>query len=197
MIAKIILPHSFEVDYTCDLLIGVDYGAYQLANQNIEMDFAIGDFDSVSESEFNLIKSYSKEIIRLNTDKNETDSEAALMHFRGLKNYTVKMYSDLGNRLDHLLNNFRLLNKYDFILIDKFNEVRKLSFGTYDIENTHKYFSLFTLDRSVISVRDAKYELDNVSFTYNDSYLTSNEFIDKPLRIEVLAGEVFIVLSNE
>lgn len=197
MIAKIILPHDFEVDYCCDLLVGVDYGAYQLAEKNIMMDIAIGDFDSVSQSQFNQIENYSKKVIRLNVDKNETDSEAALMQLSTLKNYTVKMYSSIGKRLDHLLNNFRLLNKYDFILIDEYNEVRKLVEGTYEINNTHKYFSLFTLDQAVINVSNAKYELDNISFGYNDSYLTSNEFIDKALKIDVLAGEVFIVLSSE
>ena len=37
-------------------------------------------FDSVSDDELEIIKQYSKEVIQLNVDKNETDSEAAIIH---------------------------------------------------------------------------------------------------------------------
>lgn len=197
MIAKIILPHKFKVDYNCDLLVGVDYAAYQLAKQGKMMDLAIGDFDSVSEEEFKLIKQYSKKIVKLKEDKMDTDSEAALKYVSQLNTYEIFMYSSFGERLDHLLNNFRLLGKYNFTLIDDYNMSKHFSKGTYKINRSHKYFSLFTFSEAIVTIKNAKYELSEVSFTFYDSYLTSNEFISDYAIIEVLDNDIYLILSND
>lgn len=198
MKAIIALPHTFNYDYSCDLLVGVDYGAYLLAKAGIKMDYAIGDFDSVTEAELCLIEKYSKEVIKLDVNKNETDSEAALMFVATLgEKYSTKMLSDLGNRFDHLLNNFRLLNKYDFKLITEFSEVFKLDVGLHKIKNTHQYLSLFAIDKASINLANVKYPLTNVSFNEMDTYLTSNEIVGEYAILEVLNGQLICVLSNE
>lgn len=197
MISKIILPHNFKVEYTCDYLVGVDYGAFQLASKGIMMDLSIGDFDSVDEDEMKLIKRFSKECITLSVDKNETDSEAALMHVSNLGMYDIEMISDLGNRFDHLLNNFRLLNKYKFTLKTKDSEIFMLSKGTTIIHNTHEVLSLFANGEALIDLKGTLYELSNHHFNENDTYLTSNKITADKATINVIKGSVIVVLSND
>ena len=197
MKAIIALPHSFDYDMSAKLVIGVDYGALLLAKKKVEMDYAIGDFDSVTDNEIILINKYSKEVITLNEDKNETDSEAALMLVKSLGDYKTIMLSDYGNRFDHLLNNFRLLNKYDFKLVSEYSEVFKLRKGTHKIKNTHSYLSLFAIDEVTINLKNTKYELNDLTFNESDTYLTSNEIYDEYAIIEILNGELIVVLSSE
>ena len=59
-------------------LIGVDNGALILANNKIEMDLALGDFDTAKEENLNLIMKYSKKIKKLNPIKDDTDTFDAL-----------------------------------------------------------------------------------------------------------------------
>ncbi len=61
-----------------DVVIGADRGALALANHGIYPDVAIGDFDSVTESELNQIRSCSKHYQDFDAiDKDYTDTELA------------------------------------------------------------------------------------------------------------------------
>ncbi len=197
MIAKVILPHNFNINTDCDFLVGVDYGAYQLAKEKIPMDLAIGDFDSVTEEELNLIEDYAKEIVKLPAHKNETDSEAALMYLQKYPEMKVEMHGTFGKRFDHLLNNFHLLGKYKFSLQDDSNKIFKLNVGNHKIFSNYDYLSLFTLENAVINTRGVKYPLTNTSFTMEDTYLSSNEIVDEYATLEILEGSVIVVLSND
>ena len=50
-------------------VIGVDYGALTAVNQGLHLNLAIGDFDSVTDLEFEVIKQASSEIIKLSPQK--------------------------------------------------------------------------------------------------------------------------------
>lgn len=197
MKVNVYLPHTFKVDYDADLIVGVDYGAYLLAKNKLEMDVAIGDFDSVSDCEFNLIKKYAKKLIQLEVDKNETDSEAALMYLKAAGYSQINVYSDLGNRFDHLLLNYRLIEKYDYKFVSEHNEIFMLTKGSYKIKNTHQYLSLFTNGECTFSIKNVAYPLLERSISYFDTYLTSNRIINDFAEIEVISGNLIVVLSND
>ena len=57
--------------------IGVDSGALLLMEAKIPMRFAVGDFDSMTEDEFQRLQG-ACQIIRHPVQKNETDSELAV-----------------------------------------------------------------------------------------------------------------------
>src|SRR5699024_10611742 len=61
-----------------DIWIGADRGAYLLAEQQIPIDYAVGDFDSVSERERSKINALVREMMIFPSMKNETDLEIAL-----------------------------------------------------------------------------------------------------------------------
>ena len=93
-------------------LIGVDYGALTAVNQGLHLNLAIGDFDSVTDLEFEVIKQASSEIIKLSPQKNETDTEVALNVALAKQATEVVIYGALGGRIDHSLANIRLLLQF-------------------------------------------------------------------------------------
>ena len=60
---------------TAENYIGVDKGALTLARNGKRMLLAIGDFDSVEESDLAYIKEYSDTLLQLNPIKDDTDRE--------------------------------------------------------------------------------------------------------------------------
>lgn len=131
MKVHVYLPHSFDVDYKADIIVGVDFGAYLLAKKGIMMDYAIGDFDSVDQSEFQLINEWSKEVIRLNIEKDETDSEAAILFLQRAGYRNITLIGDIGHRSDHFLINYRLVEKYDITYILKDSKIFALEKGIH------------------------------------------------------------------
>ncbi len=93
-----------------DLLIAVDGGADALARVGLTPALLIGDLDSVSAAVLADLEARGVELVRLQTAKDETDTEAALRLAidRGATDITV--FNALGGpRLDHLLGNLLLL----------------------------------------------------------------------------------------
>ena len=56
-------------------LIGTDRGCLYLALNGYKDFVAIGDFDSVNDDEYKIIKDNSRELIKLNPVKDDTDLE--------------------------------------------------------------------------------------------------------------------------
>ena len=177
--------------------IGVDYGAYVCAKQNIHMKIAIGDFDSVNDEQLQLIKQYSDQITTLPTHKDETDSEKAILY--ALKHYDqIILYGCLQGRIDHTMGNIYLLihRDYPLALMDETNYMYVLNKGTHRIENKYQYMSLLALKPSTISIKNAAYPLDHKDIKVEEVYTVSNEIIDDYGNVEVHDGKVLLMLCN-
>jgi thiamine pyrophosphokinase len=93
-----------------DLLIAVDGGADALARVDLTPDLLVGDLDSISMLGLADLERRGVELLRLQTAKDETDTEVALRLAiqRGATEITV--FNALGGpRLDHLVGNLLLL----------------------------------------------------------------------------------------
>lgn len=197
MKVNIYLPHTFDVSYDADLIVGVDYGAYILAKKAVTMNFAIGDFDSVTKKELELVKKYTDKFIKLPIKKDQTDSEAAILYMHGLGYYDITLIGDLGERLDHFLVNFRLVEKYQVKYLLENNKIFNLKTGIHQIKNDYQFLSLFTSQACTLSLTGTKYEIEQASINYFDTYASANEIIAKFAIIDVLEGSVNIILSND
>lgn len=197
MKVNVFLPFSFTYLEKSDLTVGVDYGAYLLAKKSIMIDVAIGDFDSTSKEEFVLVKKYSKKIIKLKVEKNETDSEAAVLYLLKQGYTNITLIGDVGSRLDHFLINYRLVEKYDVKYILENSKIFNLKEGYHKIKNEYQFLSLFTSDACTLSLNGSKYSLDKASIEYLDLYTSANKIVDDYAIIEVFNGNVTVVLSND
>ena len=185
---------------TAENYIGVDKGALTLARNGKRMLLAIGDFDSVEESDLAYIKEYSDTLIQLNPIKDDTDSEAAVMYAIENGYQKIHLYGGLGGRLDHAMINLRLVSRFPetVYLHDQNNFIYSLAEGVHSIDKRdYTYISFFTEDKATISLEGLKYPLDKQQLTNKDTYTTSNEILEDRGIVTVHAGKVTVIQSKD
>lgn len=188
-----------------DYFIGVDGGAMEIIKKSIKPDLAIGDFDSTNNLED--IKKNSYLTKTFSTVKSETDLELALIEvskIAGANNLYIEIYDAFGGRIDHELVALRLLRKYheyNISIIDdkgRISIVRKgenIKLKSSDI----KYFSILPIGEAEISIKDAMYELNEVSINELDTYTTSNQPLSADIepKIYIHQGMVYLIIINK
>ena len=185
---------------TAENYIGVDKGALTLARNGKRMLLAIGDFDSVEESDLAYIKEYSDTLLQLNPIKDDTDSEAAVMYAIQKGYQKIHLYGGLGGRLDHAMINLRLVSRFPetVYLHDQNNFIYSLAEGVHSIDKRdYTYISFFTEDKATISLEGLKYPLDKQQLTNKDTYTTSNEILEDRGIVTVHAGKVTVIQSKD
>ena len=186
-----------EID--CDY-IGADYGALVLAENKKRMKLAVGDFDSVSPEQIDLIRAYADEVCVLNPIKDDTDSESALSHVLALGYDHVIMCGALGGRSDHSLVNLRLVYLHPEVLTlyDENNLIEAYEKGEYSFaKDEWKYISFFTFDHAKISLTNMKYLLNGRILTPLDLYTLSNEVEKDPGILKIHEGRVLVIRSRD
>ena len=185
---------------TAENYIGVDKGALTLARNGKRILLAIGDFDSVEESDLAYIKEYSDTLLQLNPIKDDTDSEAAVMYAIEKGYQKIHLYGGLGGRLDHAMINLRLVSRFPetVYLHDQNNFIYSLAEGVHSIDKRdYTYISFFTEDKATISLEGLKYPLDKQQLTNKDTYTTSNEILEDRGIVTVHAGKVTVIQSKD
>lgn len=178
---------------TGDYIIGVDCAAYWLLSHNIIPDLAIGDFDSVTHEEFNLIKKHIKIIKSYPKKKDKTDMELALSHARG----QTFIYGWSGTRLDHTLATLQMMKHH--ILIDEYNRIRLVGRGKTSIErSSYRYISVLPYTKSIaLSLTGFIYNLKRKILTKGSSVGVSNEIIGDRGTISIFSGKAWVIESGD
>lgn len=126
------LPLLQEEDY---MLVGADRGALFLVKHGLIPDAALGDFDSVTSGEKELIRQHSRLFLDCDAvDKNWTDTEWALEWALEQKPRSLLLLGATGTRLDHSLANIQLLKRaldrgVACRIADAHNDIRLLAGG--------------------------------------------------------------------
>src|SRR5690625_3872514 len=87
---------------------GVDHGVYLLLKEGIIPQYTYGDFDSITEEERRFIDE-KLDINPVESEKDDTDLEIALLDLTGRGYTSIDVYGATGGRLDHLLGNTQML----------------------------------------------------------------------------------------
>ena len=83
--------------------------AYVLLELGLPLDLAVGDFDSVSRSELEMIQSAAKDCMIAPAEKDDTDTELALKAiFSKYPQAQVTIFGAFGGRIDHMMSNLFL-----------------------------------------------------------------------------------------
>ena len=186
---------DIEADY-----IGADAGALWLARHGIRMKLAIGDFDSVSESDMALIGDMSEQVIRLNPIKNDSDSESALRHAAEMGYEKIWLACSMSGRMDHTYVNFRLAMMFpgQAVLYDRQNRIMAYGPGRHVISRDgYGYFSVFASEKACISLAGMKYPLDHTVIGPDDIYTLSNEIEGEEGILEVHEGLVLVMQCRD
>lgn len=175
-------------------MVAVDQAVSFVYKEGIQIDLAIGDFDSLDD------KSVLKNIntIYLDTDKNETDTEAAIQYAKKLKPTKIIVLGGVGgNRVEHTYANLLLLSKYsDIEIVTNESLIKMLKEGEHAI-TFNGYVNLFTMKEARVTLTGFRYNLDNFLIKSNDILGISNEVENEKGMILVHFGELLIILTKK
>lgn len=196
---------AFSNDF--DKVIGIDRGNLFLLRQGIVPDLAIGDFDSLNETEKDEVFSQVAEVQTSPAEKDDTDTQLALTTaFERYPNAEVTLIGATGGRLDHLLANLWLGVEPRFLpflsqikISDQGNDVSYIASGTHQIvKNPEMKYVAFCCLTPVkkLTLKNLKYELSAVDFLQPTS-LASNEFMTGDAEVSFLDGLIAVIQSRD
>ena len=172
-----------------DFYICCDSGLKHREGLDIVPDLIVGDFDSYDNPQLNI------ETITLPREKDDTDTVFAVKEAlsRGFQDFLL--VGVIGGRLDHTLGNVSLLLMLDAqgktaTALDDFSEMEIVSGQPVQIQDCYTYFSLLNISGTAqsITIKNAKYPLDDAEITCEYQYGISNE---------VLPGKIAVVTVNQ
>lgn len=178
------MPKLIHFDSNDVTWIGADRGVFYLLEEGITPVRAFGDFDSVSESEMEIIKSKVSDIELFIPEKDETDIEHALNWAIAQNPSNIKIFGATGGRMDHTLVNVQLLyksieTKIPMEIIDKQNIITLKEPNTYFLHKNEEYpyvsFIPLTMNVLGISLDGFKYGLSNKDISLSSTLCISNE----------------------
>ena len=198
---------KLPMDRKVNRWIGVDRGAYYLIEHGIIPDVIVGDFDSVSEEEYASISEVVPRVELFQAEKDDTDTDLALMRALDFKPSEVLLTGATGGRLDHheaaLRSLYRMQMTYphiQFKIIDAHNELQFLLPGRHQLTKTsHSYLSFFSTVESVcdVTLRGVKYETTDEKIDLATSRFTSNEIISDNAYITFSCGICLMIRSMD
>lgn len=192
-----LLPDIRKGDY----IIGADYGAFWLLSYEVTPDEAIGDFDSVSKEEMQLITECVPLVSMYPKEKDYTDLELALERAIQMKPKEIVIYGATGGRLDHTLAGILLLEAYkneNITIIDENNEL-SIIYREKKVKKITKfsYCSFISISQqSMLTLKGFKYPLTRGFLNREKALGVSNEIINSIGSITVHKGTVLCIQSR-
>ena len=185
-----------------NLIIAVDKGLEALDLLNIEADYIIGDFDSIDT---NVLKKYNKNVIKLNPEKDFTDTHEGLKLAISLECEKVDIVGAIGTRIDHVLANINILKEpleknIKTRIIDENNQIFLINRSVkIKKDDNYKYLSIIPLTTTVegITLKGFKYLLNNYILNLGQSIGVSNEQLKEEATIELKKGILIVIFSKD
>lgn len=183
-------------------LVGADRGALYLAENGYQVDIAVGDFDSVSESEMEKIYKASGDLDKLPEDKDETDLEHALKR-AFLMPGIIHILGATGTRLDQTMSAINLLklchdNNREAYIYDKNNRIRLIEGHAVIKKDRYRYVSLIPYGDIMVNVslKGFKYSGEHITLERSSSLGISNEITEAEAEI-TCRGYLFVFESED
>lgn len=188
-----------------DFLVGADRGALFLLQHGIQPDYALGDFDSVTDKEFAEIKDKCKNLFSCNpVYKDYTDTEMAFNWALAKRPKEILLLGVTGTRFDHNIANIHLLSKglkekVPVRLIDEKNEITLIDSFIEISGNRFRYISIlpFSYEVKGVTLEGFKYPLHKASLTRGTSIGISNELIEDRATINIDSGQLLVIRSMD
>ena len=183
-----------------DYFIFCDGGLSHAESLCIKPNLIVGDFDSCDSD---VLSKYEEqcEIIKLPREKDDTDTLYAvkLAVERGYNDFLI--LGAMGGRFDHALGNISILLYLEglgkkAVLIDDYSVMQIAGSKPLLIEDNCSYFSVLTVagDVSGVTIKNAKYPLENASLSADFQLGISNEVLPgKVAEVSVEHGRVLVV----
>lgn len=173
-----------------DYFIVCDGGLNHCKPLGIVPDMIVGDFDSFDKDKIELATGdrplKTPKIIALPREKDDTDTFYAVKEALKLGFTEFLLLGVIGQRFDHSLVNISVLlylkdQGASGIIIDDYSEMKLVGVNPVTVSSDCAYFSLMCVagDVSGVTVRGAKWNLENAEIKTSYQYGISNEVVDK------------------
>lgn len=196
-------PWALEEICENDYLVGVDRGALLLLQHNLTPDYALGDFDSVTEAELGRIAEQSIGFSSYDpVEKDFTDTELAFNWALEQEPREIILMGVLGTRADHSLANLHLLVKglkagIPCRIIDFNNEICLIQDKAEISQGRFRHVSLLPMTPTVkgITLEGFAYPLNEATLEMGDSIGISNIVKGEKGQIRLREGQLLVIKS--
>lgn len=201
-----LIPH-----YASHLLIGIDRGGLHLIEQGYRLNFAVGDFDSVTPEERALIEEQTDVMEKYHCEKDDTDMELGLLLAQKVAPeadyYILGGIGKQQGRLDHLLANIWLvfqprfqesIGRLQFIEVN--HRIHFFTPGSYRIAPAYQeqYVSLISLTAvKQLQITGAKYELAVTDIDYPRALISNEFYAMQPIELSFQEGLIMVLHVHE
>ena len=181
-------------------LIGVENGIELIYKLNLPIALGIGDFDTL---DYQTALQYLKktQIVRLNKDKEISDTEGAVNYMEKLGFDEMIVLASLKGRYDITHNLLLLTKKYPNCKVsieDDTSIVTYLKKGSHLIQKQdYRFLGFFGFPEAVISIDNSLYRAKKMKINFTDSKVISNDILDRVVDVEVHSGGVLLIQSKE
>ncbi len=190
-----------------DCLIAADSGVNFLHRNELVPNIIAGDFDSADDGSLGAFSEIDGvEILRLNTIKDDTDTEFVIREAIRRGATEITLLGATGTRLDHVLANVYLLGigleeNVQIEMLDAYNRIRMITGEVVlrKAETFGEYVSLLPVAGRVkgVSLKGFKYPLENVDMQVFSSLGISNEILEEEAYIQVKEGYLILFESQD
>ncbi len=203
--------HKFtgtELNNTKYSVICADGGWLNAKKLNLDIDYLIGDLDSIPSELKNdisakelTIKEFQNTKVIYDPDQSKTDTRLALELAHQLAAKQVFLLGASGARLDHLLSNIlelKYMHDYmDIKLIDEFTEVSYINESSTYLGEIGEVLSVIPLsDIKALHYEGLLFNLNGENIKSGTS-LISNKFSAKQARIIFESGELLVMRTYD
>ncbi|MBO1510454.1 thiamine diphosphokinase [Metabacillus bambusae] len=196
------------IDYHHDdvIWVGIDRGALYIQESGLPLNYAFGDFDSITNEERNELTRAFTNLSIFSAEKDKTDTELALEWAVQQSHEFIQIFGATGGRIDHMLGNIQLLSKtinYNtkIEIIDRQNHITLFTPGTYTIKKRKewKYISFIPISHEVkgITLEGFKYPLKNCHISIGSTLCISNELIHELGTFSFHDGIILMIRSRD
>ena len=199
-------------DYACmekyfeaaGLIICADGGAAHLRRFEIDPTILLGDFDSISDSDYKYFQEHGVEIVKFPAEKDMTDTEIAveLAMERGCD--SIVIIGGVGTRLDHSLSNIFLLKRMldkdvKGIVANEFNEITLISDRIRIKREVGIKVSLLPVSEKVcgVTTKGLYYPLKDADIEIGSTWGVSNEFVDDMAEVTINKGLLLVIKARD
>ena len=188
--------------------IGADRGALYLIEEGVIPLEIVGDFDSLSDEEWQRVSNIALKVEKVQAEKDDTDTDLALLKAVSYNPSEIYITGVTGGRLDHFeaalrsMYRFQVKNPHIHIkIINSHNEISILLPGEHTIirDEKFRYISFFAYENEVenVTIRGLKYETTNDCIEIGTSRFTSNELISRYGYISFSSGICLMIRSSD
>jgi thiamine pyrophosphokinase len=183
-----------------DLIVAADSGVDRARAVGLEVDVAIGDFDSVTAAGLVSVERSGARLVRHPMSKNETDLELAMLEAIAFEPEHIVVVAIDGGRIDHFLANVALLSDRRFaaVRIDAVMAAGELTVVHDERTITGRVGEVLSLlpvggDAHGVRTRGLVYPLRGERLTVGSPRGVSNLFASASAAISVESGTVLAI----